>query len=176
MNKENLTENYQGLIRKIARNYNRAWGHEFEDTLSDAHFCFSKALRDYAQFDPEKCSENTWFYNKVHNFMRNIHRNPRTKGQKAERKAIKTSMSWGIEPMAKPRWFDNLLSEVSTEASFLLRTIMDAPSEIIDELVPKRGVGARKAIQRHFIDDLKWDKHKLNSAWDEVQECLSAKG
>ncbi len=72
--------------------------------------------------------------------------------------------------IAKQSWLDNLMQSISDDAKIIVKTIIDGPSEIIEELTPKRKVKTK--LYKHLNKKASWDRPRFNHAWREVAECL----
>ena len=166
-----MFDRHQGLVHKLAKRFAVTYHKDTEEMISEGQLGLAWFVSHYDEYDNKKGKESTWAYQCIYWGLMTActkkHPSPislNSLGHEDE----------PYEPPMKTNWVDNLLREIGVEGSFLIRTIVNAPAEIIEEMDPRMCAKARKTVKEYLIDELDWSKHKLNKAWKEVEECLSA--
>lgn len=174
--RDEIFERHQGLVHKLAKKFAVKYCRPIDEMIGEAQYGIVHCISRWKDYDPTKGAESTWVYQWIYYTLLDSVTN---------RKHIQTIPLMNtreeedteeIEYVAKDKWIDTLLREVGEEGAFLVRTIIDAPAEILNEMAPSICARARNAVIGYLVDELDWDKQKLKRAWKEVQECLSAQG
>lgn len=75
------------------------------------------------------------------------------------------------ETPAKPSRVERLLLDLGEDARTLVRTIIDAPGELIEAITPRRRVSSARRI-RSYMFAQGWSAERLRLAWQEVSAAL----
>lgn len=199
---EKVFKKFRWIAKDIARRTFRHYGKTYREVLGNAEFALVMILNEPSTFDPGRnVSIKTWLWRKVYWYIKEVYvrgRHPHHTDLREFRAGEIPFSCWDKEWLGngdeetsgsceirkvleerlvvKPNWFQNLLQEVSEEGQVLLRTVVEAPKEVLAELYPKRRTpdieNRRQVIKAYLVDVLDWDHSKLDRAWKEVQECL----
>lgn len=160
---------YEKLIYHLAKKFSVQYNLPYQELVGEGCHAFLMYLEKWweEKFNTSISKETTWAYLKIYWSLKNIC----IKMTKA--KTVPLEIRNRIfEPEAKPNWLARLLSEVSEEGKFLIKTIITAPGEIAEDVSVKTCGRARKAIKDYLIEEKKWDPNKLFKTWEEVKSCL----
>jgi hypothetical protein len=75
----------------------------------------------------------------------------------------------------KPTWIQNLKEEIKEEGLSLLQIILDAPSDLLAEILPQKGRTQEKKqnhLYNYLVDVLDWNPDKVDQAFNELKACL----
>jgi len=164
-----IWKSHQALARKLANRFAGMYNRDQQELFEEARTSMSLELfTRWETFDLKKSSVTHWLYQCIYWSLL-------TYCTRAQEKAIPFSALDNEEqlyqPAAKPSRTETILQELSEEGQFLVRTIINAPDEIIDDLRPQTKARGRRAV-RNWLLSHGWDRTKLDRAWQEVQECL----
>ena len=174
MDKEAQWKKHQGFAYKLAKRFAIVYGKEVEDLVGDAQIGIAKAIGPGGSFNPSKGAESTWVHQCIYWELMSV-----CAGRKRITEISLSGMTNDedevqFEPEDKPNWTDELLKEVGEEARHLLKTIVDAPAEILDLMAPSLCAKARDAVKCYLIDEMDWEKKQFQNAWKEIEVCLSS--
>ena len=167
--RNDILTRYERLIRCLTGKFAERYSLPYDDLLEDIYVFLIRRFDEIwdKKFNPLKASESTWVYRNIYWSLKNI-----CIKMTKERARSPENGGSNIEPEAKPNWLGRLLSEVSEEGKFLIKTIISAPAEIAEDVTPRSFVKARKAVKDYLVDEKDWTFSKLHKTWAEVESCL----
>lgn len=115
------------------------------------------------------CSHLTWVY-------RAVYWDLVTFATRKQDRAIPFSRLGGAEQKpvdlpARESWVRRLLTTLGDDARTVVRVILYAPAEIVEEVAPHAPARSRRAVQRYLAGQ-GWDGDRVAAAWAEVEVAL----
>lgn len=167
----NTTESYQQtekLIHHTCHCFQRQWGGNYEDLLSEANQGFIEAMKG---FDPSrgKLSKRVRFVV----WKRLKHASAREFKRNALNKAIRDEKT--LREVQQPKTFnlEKLMKEVSPDAAKLIKLVVDPPADI--KLKKQKVKGQSKWYYIHsFLREIGWSISRITESFNEIQEALQS--
>lgn len=175
--RDRLFYKYEKMGYKVAKRFSDRFGVPYQPLADESLFILVRYVAEEWDFDfkNHKGSESTWMYQVFYWQLMNV-----ILGKSKDFKTNKNEVPFSTlapdgrikEPPAREDWLGKLFAEISEEARALVNTVIDAPAEIADVMVPRTCGRAREAVRQYLIDEKDWSNHRLDKAWAEVQSCL----
>lgn len=165
-----LTETYNDvklLIYKVTHHFTARSGLPFEELLSEAHYIFARAYRNY---DPKRFSSkfSSFLYFSLHCELKNF-----IKKQYKHRNLLEVNEECvGTEDANRFRV--SVESGLSEEAKLVVALILDTPQEMraVMRWNSVRGKRSMLVSLREHLIDLGWTAEQLKTAFHELQVVL----
>lgn len=151
------------LARKAARRHRMPTG----ELQAEARSLWGKIVAEWPQrYDPARCGECHWAYQQI--YWRLLDFCTRQPARKHE-----VQMSNKADFKAKGNWLPGFLAMLGEDARIVVSTILHAPGEIVEEIMPRGNrprtrTRTRIALEDYFEDSLGWPMSRFDSAWAEV--------
>lgn len=168
--KERLFKKYRGLICRLAYRFSVIYGRPYDELVDQAEFDLISYICEHwaNKFNPKISTEGTWAYQMIYYGLMN----QCTRKQKVDVPFSVYDEDRSIDIVDTEGWAKKLMAELGEEARFLVKTILHAPAEILDDMSPTTRYRARKAVKKHLRTTERWSQAKLNRIWAEVEACL----
>lgn len=153
------------LVNKLAWNYVKTHGGDFDEVLAQANEAYVMAAASYV---PEKSRFTTWVYQQVWFRLRKIRRGRSVRTVELTEEALE-------QREAKTNWLECLMAEISDDARTVVRVLVESPTDVLKALFGARpcGVKARKKLLRHMRREHGWSIARVLSAFSEIKEALN---
>jgi len=196
---EKIWDDYGQMIYKIAHNVMKKYGAmvnaEFEELLAEG---FQAIIKKSEKYDPARGKKATWIYTCAYYGMVNFCRRYKHKTNPVNLSIVKSSLlgkgtkhtkymcplnmsyllyresdpEWEPEAIDKAIWLKNLLEEIGSEASVMIKTIIEAPDELVKMMSPTAPVSSRKAVDNYLVNVLDWSTKDVDRVKKEIVNCL----
>lgn len=165
-----IYEKHQGIINKVALKFSILYQIPLQELIEEGRFALIQELcsRWEQQFDPNKGKESTWTYQIIYWTLLTYCRAKKTETA-VSLSDIKSQYQIFSQPSS---WKTDLFRELSEEAVFLIKTILDTPKDITTEISPRAPKRAYKVIKAYLIDELDWNQRKFENAWQEIEGAI----
>jgi hypothetical protein len=158
-----LIKQFEKMVYNIAHKMSKKYPDEnYEELVSEGFWGIINYVPNY---DPEKACLSTWMYKAAFGRMHYLCWNPKF------HRHIPTGFK-KISIVYEEPWSINFLRELSEEASFLARTVLEAPTELAHALdvTPRT---SRRSLRRYLKKNTDWSEKKIKRTWEELSECLA---
>jgi len=151
-----------------------------EETQNNADFALVMTISEIDKHNWNKLSLEKWIGSKVFWYMREIYSYGVHKNNKNLREPMHhphLQQNENYEPATTPSWIQRTLSEMEQEGAALVRIILEAPGEVINEIKPShhhKPIESKRHLKRYLIDVMDWPRPKILKAFEEIEECLQA--
>jgi len=162
------------LAYMLVHRFHALHGHSVEDLASEAMWGLVNGSQTY---DMESGAQTTWAYNWVY-WRLWYYCHPKEVHRMTKESLYHTSEESLEEERfeSRPRWAHALMKDLGEEGKELIRIILSAPEELIDEYrnVKKEASRLRlvRKVRAYLINELDWSNAKVDRAWQEVVTCL----
>lgn len=154
-------ESIEKLIYGMARSFNRAYGADFDDLLSEAQQVYLAARESYNG----ESKFSTWLQCKLQYAFMDYVRN-----RKTHTSVHYLELSMKEEPTFNLEEFASKLSE---DAKLVLKLSLDSPPELVDLMNRLRSDLPTKTILMRFLSvHFRWFKTRAFAAFNEISEAL----
>jgi hypothetical protein len=161
-----IIEEYKGLVVSIATRLNKLHPNEnLQELIAEGYWGIFTWIED---FDPKKSSINSWAYKCAWGPMKTLCTKPKLHDMIPHEPA---SMVFE-QPINSEPWLMSFFRELGEDAYLLARVALEAPGELSQIIQENNRRESRKAIKVHMKNTHNWDKSRLESAWQEIAECL----
>lgn len=119
------------------------------------------------RYDPARCGECHWAYQQIYwRLLDFCTRRPHRR--------YEVQLSEKTDFKAKGRWMDGFLKMLGEDARIVVSTILHAPGEIMEEIMPKSSPRTRTriALEDYFEDQAGWSLSRFDEAWREVCSAI----
>lgn len=148
------------LARRLARRHKIPIG----ELQAEARSLWGGIVAEWPEkYDPAQCGECHWAYQQIYwRLLDFCTRRPHVRHE--------VGMSEKVEFKAKGCWLDSFLKMLGEDARIVVTTILHAPGEIVEEIMPRtRGrTRTRIALEDYFEDRIGWPMDRFDEAWREV--------
>jgi hypothetical protein len=164
--KEKLFERLKGIAFTVASKFAMKFNIPYNVIADEAVYALGKNIYEKWErvYNPATSKETTWAYQIVYWHLKTFCTLMPPEQTMGDRDPI--------ELTAKTNWLNALFLELSEEGTALVKTIINAPSEIAKDIAPNTCYKAREAVKTYLIDEEDWPRAKLFKAWEEVRSCL----
>lgn len=122
-------------------------------------------------------STTTWVYRKLYFHLLTYATRKQSKETNFTTMGGDSETDFSDTKAAPQRWIDRLLISIGRDAKVIIETILFGPSELLDELIPKRTKTEDKfsppetarAAVASMID---WEDERFTTAWTEIEQAL----
>ncbi len=181
---QDVYDKYHKMACKIASQYAKKYRRPYEEFKAEAEFELATTIltgKWKTIYNPKKGAGSSWMYRRVYWKLKDL------VIADAKEQAINfTGVNEnGMEIEDKKRdhsWVEKIMMEVSEEAAFVIKAIMYAPSDMIeDERKAKQWIKgvrdtdaktAKEMVKDYMVNELDWSIFKFNQVIEEVRACL----
>lgn len=131
---QKIYDKYHALACKIARSYTRKYNLPYEDMKAEAEYHLASLIlrgKFKTLYDPTKGAGSTWIYKKIYWALKD-YIIALTKVPTINFTTTYTDSAKIIDLKPGPSWVEKLLTEVSEEAQFIIKAIISAPIELLE--------------------------------------------
>jgi hypothetical protein len=143
--------------------------------------------KDNKGYDPAKCKPITWIYNRLHHSLFDWCRRSQSRETPISQidsgdDRLHSRYQKTLDPEDRaPRFLEELFREISEDARILIRTIVSAPSDFVEDLQrltvrPETALRRRQEGRGQICIKLRerhgWDSDRIFSAWQEVKAAI----
>lgn len=173
---------YRPLAQRVAREYCKKYNRPLYETQDHADFALALLLIEPNGHNPQIRPLKQWLTIKIRYHLKEIY----LRGRHPNVEGVKETIACYLENSASdqlkdhyektpPNWIQNLLTEVTEETAAVVRIIMEAPEDLLNEICPEKGrtmQKKRRNLKAYLIDVLDWEPHDVNVAFEEMITCL----
>jgi hypothetical protein len=162
---ERRYEQYHRMAWKLAHKIHRRFRHySREELLTEAESAIILAKG----YDPNKGAESTWMHNTIYWHLLDY-----VKAGRQVRMVCETDYGETPNLPARPNRLMNILQDLGQEARELIEVIITAPADIADDVSTATKGRGRIAVREYLLKQ-GWSPQKLNRAWAEALETVTA--
>ena len=170
---EELYLQYVNLARYLAKKISTQYGKSYNDVKNVAETRLAYELcerRDW--YDEEQSKRSTWLYSCIYWTLKSYCGNndlcvlENVDNEEFEKDPVQ--MLPDVRGSLK-----TLASDLTQDAQLVIDTIIDTPSEIVEDLKPGTKGRAKAGLRWYLENRCNWSKDKIADVWCEVEEWVS---
>lgn len=187
-----LFETYSYIAEKLSRHFAKKYHRQITETRDHAQFALCLMIYDESRwtYDGSKGTLDTWLGTNVYWHLQEIYcrgkhpacpelREPFGYNELHDTDLIN---QWDEGVLPAPEsiaidtpWITDLLERTTSEGRAVIEIILNAPAELLDDILPQQGRTAKQKqnnVWQYLIDVLDWHPATATSAMNDIQAAL----